>query len=219
MSSERAKPVISSEAGNALNRTLRMPALSRWIHLVIEDTCPLGYCTTMKIFNLPLLSVLLALTACASREPISPISKSDWVSLDTYSGPFCGRCDTTKIIVHHNGLILIERGNWTLGQRFWRTKRRTVRLDENHVTDFLTYLQSFRPKGSLDLSDPEECDEYMSDVSGMRIKWSDELREDELDAYFGCHRKSVPTFNQDLRASVSNLPISDLEIPEWGWKR
>ena len=173
----------------------------------------------MNDLKLLFLYVILGLAACVSRDPISPATETDWVSLDTYGGPFCGRCDTTKIIVHYDGSVFIEQGRWLLGQRFWHTKRRAAELDESQVSNFLTHLQRYRPQGVLDLGDPEHCDEYLFDVSGMRVSWSDEFGDDELNAYFGCYRQSLPNFAGDLKASLGTLSIPSLEIPEWGWKQ
>lgn len=165
------------------------------------------------------LLFILGLAACVSRESIAPASQSDWVSLSTYGGPFCGRCDTTKIIVHYDGSILVEQGRWLFGQRYWHTKRRALVVDKSQVSDFRTRLERNRPQGVLDLGDPEQCDEYLFDVSGMRVSWSDEVGDDELNAYFGCYRQSLPNFSGDLKASLGTLSIPGLEIPEWGWEQ
>ena len=178
-----------------------------------------------------LLTVLffILLGACASNEPIRPKSNTDWVMLSTYPGPWCGRCDTTTIIVHFDGEVFVEHGHWLLDYRFWQVKRRKATIDGRATSRLLDKLEALRPNGAIDLFEIETCGQYMADAydqrnddaeyrfhqSGIKLRWRDKAGEDALDAYFGCLGPESIVLKETIKSALDNTGIAGLEIPEW----
>ena len=185
----------------------------------------------MGFLKLIAFSFALLTSACVSVDSMKPKGNTDWIKLSTYPGPWCGRCDTTTLIVHNDGDVIVEKGHWLFNYRFWQTQRRKTKVPRSVIAEFLTAMQTFRPEGKIDLSDIETCGQYMFDVygvpvevgeyafdfDGIKIEWVDENGEDSLDAYFGCLGSEAHGLRGKVLSAIKNLGLDWLDLPEYQW--
>jgi hypothetical protein len=140
---------------------------------------------------------------------------AEWVSLETYPGPFCGRCDTTKIIVAYDGRAWIEQGHWAGNYRNWRVRRREVRIDQGALVQFRARLEAVRPAGALDLISDQQCETYASDSSGVIVVWNDQRGASRLHYDFGCDTAARRELRQAVTEAPGVLQIENLHMREW----
>lgn len=183
----------------------------------------------MRSPKLLAFSLIVLTSACASTESLEPKSDTTWVKLSTYPGPWCGRCDTTTLIVHDDGEVFVEKGHWLFNYRFWQTRRRKAKVQQSAIAEFLEEIQPMRPEGRIDLFDIETCRQFMSeaygvpaeegeyafDLDGIKIEWVDETGEDSLNAYFGCLGSEGYVFRGKVLSGIKNLGLDWLELPEY----
>jgi len=166
---------------------------------------------------IPSLAICAALLGACATPPAPELSRKNWISIQTYNGPFCGRCNNTKLVIEEGGLVHIEQGHWLFDYRFWQTSRRTVQIAASDISAFRSHLEPFRPEGTLDLRDPKKCEIYRTDSDGARIRWRDAEVEDELYADFGCQSEQYPVTRCDMIRAVRLLGIKNLRMREWDW--
>lgn len=149
--------------------------------------------------------------------------------LSTYGGPWCGRCDTTTIIVHFDGEVFVERGHWLLDYRFWQVNRRKATIDDRATSRLLGELGELRPTGEIDLFEIETCGQYKANASdyqhadaeyrfhqsGVMLRWRDQAGDDALNAYFGCLGPEAVVLKETIKTALMNTGIAWIEIPEW----
>lgn len=170
----------------------------------------------MQRLTLPLAICLALLSACAT-PPAPELTGTNWISIQTQTGPFCGRCSNTKLGIQEDGLVHIEQGYWPFDYRFWQTRRRTAQIAPETISAFRSHLEPFRPEGTLDLRDPKKCETYRTDSDGAQIRWHDAEGEDELYADFGCQSEQYPVSRCDIIKAVTLLGIEKLRQREWDW--
>ncbi len=172
----------------------------------------------MHRLTLSLAICTLLLSACAT-PPEPELTGTNWISMQTQNGPFCGRCDNTKLVVQEDGLVHIEQGHWLFDYRFWQTKRRTVQIAPETASAMRAHLESFRPEGTLDLRFSEECETYRTHMGGANIRWHEAQSEDVLYADFGCESDRYPVTRCEMIKAVKLLGIEKLRLREWDWAK
>jgi hypothetical protein len=140
---------------------------------------------------------------------------TEWLSIETSPGPFCGRCDTTKIIVAYDGRAWIEQGHWAGSYKNWRVVRREAQVEAEALASFRARLEAVRPDGVLALIDTPPCEEYWEDNSEVIVVWHDQRGESRLHYNFGCDPETRRDLRLTLRASPGDLRISDFHMLEW----
>ena len=181
--------------------------------------------------RLVVLSALIPIliSGCALNQPIKPTSDADWLMLRTYpGGPSCKRCNSTTLIIHHDGKVIAEQGYWLFGGRIWQGNRRKATIDELMTVQLLRQLEDIRPKGTIDLSKIEACAQYMAetypprgddaeyrtDHPGIMLRWRDKDGDDTLDADFGCLGAETVAFKDGINSALRKTGIAWLELPE-----
>lgn len=165
---------------------------------------------------LPVVFTLLV-SACAAVRRVEPPSDVRGVILETYSGPFCGRCDGTKITVANDGRVWIEQRHWADDYRNWRVTRREVEISAEALSRFRARIDGYRPHGELILAGQPPCTDFETDNSGLHIVWRDERGEDRLDYNFGCDQEARRGMAQALKTAPSLLQIAGLRVRELEW--
>jgi len=158
--------------------------------------------------------VLFLNFGCSTTFP--PPTNAQWISLETSSGPFCGRCDSTKIFVLYDGGVWIEQGHWAGNYRDWRVHRRKSQVSPEALANFRARLDAFRPEGTRWLRDPEDCSSYWTDQPEVKIVWRDDKGDAPLWYNFGCDQEKFREMADALKSAPALLEISNLSIPEWG---
>ncbi|WP_260582122.1 hypothetical protein [Sphingopyxis sp. PET50] len=150
------------------------------------------------------------LYGCASLSPpVDPIGLAviEW---ETESPPFCGRCDSLKLVVASDGRVWTEEGYWAGRYRDWRTTKRRFQVPPERVAAFRAQLQPYRPDGFFRL-DQEVCKTFWTDSGGFRIKWREEGREDSLIFDRGCDPAERASQAEDIMRAPRLLGIEGLE--------
>lgn len=167
--------------------------------------------------RLPTISAVIAAllgSGCVSTDGTETPSEVHGVAFETYPGPFCGRCDTTKITVGNDGRVWIEQGHWAGDYRNWRTTRREAEVSAETVSRFRARLDEYRPQGELALAEQPPCEAFTTDNSGVHITWRDEQGRDRLDYNFGCDWEARRAMAEALKTAPALLDIPGLRIRE-----
>lgn len=170
----------------------------------------------MRLFFFALVALVASSCASAPREPLAAPADAEWISFETYTGPFCGRCDTTKIIVASDGRAWIEQGHWAGSYKNWRIVRREVQIEADALANFRARLEAVRPDGTLALIDMPPCEEYWHDTNGVTVVWHDQTGESRLQFDFGCDPQTRLALRMALVAAPRDLRIPNFELREWG---
>lgn len=170
----------------------------------------------MQLLAFPAIAAAVLAAACATGGTVTALPvDGDWVSYETYPGPFCGRCDTTKITVYYDGRTWIEQGHWAGNYRNWRVSRGSAEITREALATFRARLEAFRPSGVLGLNDRPSCETFSSDSSGLIIVWHDQLGSARLDYNFGCDPETRRAMREALVAAPTDLGIPGLRFREW----
>jgi hypothetical protein len=161
-------------------------------------------------------ALIVVVWGCASSRHAQP-SEIQGVTFETYTGPFCGRCDTTKITVANDGRVWIEQGYWAGDYRNLRTTRQQAQVSPEALNRFRARLDAYRPQGELILADQPPCAEFTTDTSGVHVTWRDEQGEDRLDYNFGCDGEARQAMAEALQTAPALLAIPGLRIRELEW--
>lgn len=169
----------------------------------------------MRLLTIPAVIAALLGSGCVSTDRTETPSEIHGVTFETYPGPFCGRCDTTKITVSNDGRVWIEQGHWAGDYRNWRSTRREAQVSAETVTRFRARLDEYRPEGELILADQPPCATFNTDNSGVHITWRDEQGEGRLDYNFGCEWEERRAMFEALKTAPALLAIPGLRVREW----
>ena len=166
----------------------------------------------MRLSILSLLICATVLTACSttSSELVLP-ENVEWVSYESSPGPFCGKCETTKIIAAYDHRVWIERGYWAGDYEDWRISRTEPKASQKNLISFRNHLAQFRPNENriIGIESPL-CDDFFSDSNSLRITWHDKKGSVYLIYDFGCQGEDAHTLADALKAAPSLLNIDSL---------
>lgn len=177
----------------------------------------------MQFRTILALVFALILSSCISgnfRQP--PDDYNEWVSFDTTSlGPFCGRCDTTYLIVAYDGRVRIEQGQWAIEKYEWAgdndewlVNRRQLRVSEEALARFLERLAPYRPNGVLSLtSESRQCKSVTTDQGVLTIVWHDKDGDAKLVYDLGCDWELRRDMAKALWTAPALLEIKNLPVP------
>jgi hypothetical protein len=164
-------------------------------------------------FTLPATPIFLFLVSgCAPLNPPAELAGGMLISYETESGPFCGRCDGTKLTVASDGRVWIEHGYWAGRYRDWTIERRQVKVSPEQFAAFQQRLEPYRPEGTLELNDQPQCEEFWTDMAGVRVSWRDGGKESRLLYNFGCNPTANAAMRDAINAAPSALNIKGLTV-------
>ncbi|MEZ6023764.1 MAG: hypothetical protein R3C16_10220 [Hyphomonadaceae bacterium] len=170
----------------------------------------------MRQLSIPAIIFALVSAGCAVSSTTEPPIDVRGVTFETYPGPFCGRCDTTKITVADDGRAWIEQGYWAGDYRDWRVTRREAQISAESLARFRARVDEYRPRGQLALDDQPPCQTFEADNSGINIAWRDERGADRLAYNFGCDSEVRRAMADALRTAPALLEVPGLRIRELG---
>ncbi|PXA93024.1 hypothetical protein DMC47_23000 [Nostoc sp. 3335mG] len=159
-----------------------------------------------RFSSIKLLSValLFSVAGCASLKPPGSIEGGTLISYETESGPFCGRCDSTKFSVGSDGRVWIEQGHWAGHYKQWTVYRRMVRVGPERADAFRRALEPYRPDGTLALNEQPPCKELWTDMGGISVSWIEGGKTSRLSYNFGCD----PDVHAHMRAALAGAPAT-----------
>lgn len=173
--------------------------------------------TIFKLRPTPKLLLLACLfsgvASCAPLKPPAVLSGGTLISYETESGPFCGRCDSTKLTVGSDGRVWIEQGHWAGRYRNWMVTRRLVKATPEQAAAFSRALEPYRPEGTLALNERPPCKEFWTDMAGVRVSWIESGGTSRLFYNFGCDPASNAAMRAAVNAAPAALGIKGLAIP------
>lgn len=173
---------------------------------------PVGV-TTFKSFTL-VLSAFLG--GCVPTPPTRPIlPDGQLITIENEPGPFCGRCDSIKVIGMDDGRVWIKHSYWAGRYTDWTTEWDMKRIAPENFAKFREKIRPYRPRGQRELQDKPPCTEFWTDMDGVRVEWRDASGNDNLILNFGCDHEANGTMANALRAAPSLLGIKGLKLP-WG---
>ena len=153
-------------------------------------------------FALFATSMALLLVGCANPGLEEFRSgESDWIAFDEQPHPFCGRCDSTRLVALSSGRVLIERGHWEGNYRDWRVSRRTVQLSSDQLARFRATLAPYKPL--RDTAPDADCAGYITDQDGAVVTWLEDGNEVRRVFDFGC--LGDRQMNDAVRQSIQPL--------------
>lgn len=127
----------------------------------------------------------LLLTGCANPGLAEFRSQAtEWIAFDEQTPPFCGRCDSTRLVALSNGRVLFERGHWEGNYRDWRASRRAVQVSSEQYARFREALAPYKPL--RDAVPDAECADYITDQDGAIVVWLEDGIEVTRVFDFGC---------------------------------
>lgn len=171
----------------------------------------------MRFLVISAALVSLLVSGCASSDRVGPPSAVQGVTFETYPGPFCGRCDNTKITVANDGRVWIEQGYWAGDYQTWRTTRQEVQISAEALRRFRVRIDDYRPHGEVVLADQPPCATFETDNSGIHVIWRDERGEDRLDYNLGCDWEARRAMAEALKTAPALLEIASLRVRELEW--
>lgn len=164
------------------------------------------------------LAAAATLAACVGglKPPTAPLNAGgSLITVESESGPFCGRCDKVKITALSDGQIWMEHGYWAGPYRDWRVERQHIQGAPERFARFRDALLPYRPTGTLALQDQPPCTTLWNDVDGARVEWKDAKGSDKLLLNFGCDPETRRAMADAVRAAPDLLGIATLKMP-WG---
>lgn len=159
------------------------------------------------------LAGILCLAGCVPLTPPASLPGGTLISYETESGPFCGRCDSTKLSVGSDGRIWIEQGHWAGRYEGWTVYRRMVKVGLKRADAFKRALEPYRPEGTLALNQQPPCKEFWTDMAGVRVSWIEGGKTSHLFYNFGCDPAAYKAMRSALDGAPSTLGIKGLSIP------
>jgi hypothetical protein len=162
-------------------------------------------------------SLSSALIGCAGIPTEPARQDEELISYETSPGPFCGRCDTIKIVATSDGRVWIEQGHWAGNYSDWQTRRRYPRVTPARFARFQARLAPHRPVGLHDMTDPDNCTEFWHDMSEVSVRWKGGGADGTLRFYFGCDPDLNAALTEALQAAPAELAIRELKIPGNNW--
>lgn len=170
------------------------------------------------ILGLIYSAIVSTAAGCTSVPPaptVPPAAGDELIIIRNEPGPFCGRCDSVKVVALSDGRVWVEHGYWAGKYRNWRVERRLEQASPQSFARFREHLIPFRPHGQLVLDDKPPCETFWHDVDGVRVEWRDSNGADTLIFNFGCDPKTKQAMAAALKAAPDLLGIDSLKIP-WG---
>ena len=116
------------------------------------------------------LIAVAALAACATHAGSGPKSGVEQISFRPQSPPFCGRCETTNLVVSADGRMVIERGHWAGNYRNWQRRRKVRQVAPGQFAAFKGILEPYKPQRGTEPSETV-CLNYMTDNDGVIVEW------------------------------------------------
>lgn len=176
---------------------------------------PLPMKTDRRPLSSKLLRVagILGLAGCAPLTPPATLRGGTLISYETEAGPFCGRCDSTKLSVASDGQVWIEQGHWAGRYEGWTVYRRVVRVGSKRAEAFERALEPYRPDGTLALNQQPPCKTFWTDMAGVRVTWTESGMTSRLFYNFGCDPDAHAKMRSALDGAPMTLEIKGLAIP------
>ena len=166
-----------------------------------------------QVFHIwALASLLLPVSGCATIPKAPPTPAEQFITYETEPPPFCGRCDTIKIVASSDGFVRTERGHWAGSYQDWRIKRQTLQVTPEQFTRFREVLAPFRPERELLLDDRLPCMTFDPDQGGVSVLWHGAGGDARLTFNRGCEWGARTALVQALEAAPS---ILGLKTPDW----
>ena len=165
------------------------------------------------VFRALCSAALLAVTGCATERTVAPPldGLGEAIVYETDSGPFCGRCDSTQLILASDGRIWVEHGYWAGDYRNWRVRRRLVRSTPEAFARFRDRMSPFRPTGVLWLREPgPDCATFLTDGSEVRLRWLGDGADAELWFAYGCDPIRHAALHDAVAEAVAELGLGEL---------
>jgi hypothetical protein len=130
-----------------------------------------------------LIAVTVSGCATVTQPPAAPGVQQ--ISFELQEPPFCGRCETTKLVATSDGHLLIEVGHWGGNYRNWKRQRSVRPITLEQFAEFKQALDAYRPTQNA-LQSNEQCANYIHDQAGLLVEWTNgnERRVRVFD--FGC---------------------------------
>jgi len=147
------------------------------------------------------------LAGCASSRAPQDAPADERILYVTHSSPFCGRCDSLKLMVSQDGHISVERGHWAGRYADWRLRKQSLRVPPEQVALFRQRLAPYRPTGTDRFDGPPHCATLTDDLPGISVTWSDVEREDYLWFEFGCDVETHAAMWKALRDAPALLGV------------
>ena len=201
-------PVCSGEANvrfQAATGALFSTQCGRSVPLrqpVVTATLSVHHDSMRALFALFISSVALLTAGCASPGLAEFRSgESEWIAFDEQPPPFCGRCDSARLVALSSGLVLIERGHWEGTYRDWRVSRHTVQLSPDQNARFRATLAAYKPL--RDTVPAADCADYITDQDGAVVTWLEDGNEVRRVFDFGC--LDDRQMNDAVRQSIQRL--------------
>jgi len=166
--------------------------------------------STIKLFG---LAGIFSLAGCAPLTPPASLPGGTLISYETESGPFCGRCDSTKLSVASDGRVWIEQGHWAGRYEGWTVYRRLAKVGPERTEAFMRALEPYRPDGTLALNQQPPCKEFWTDMAGVRVSWREGDKTSRLFYNFGCDPDAHAKMRSALDGAPIMLGIKGLSIP------
>jgi hypothetical protein len=152
------------------------------------------------------LIAVATLGACATEAASPPKSRGEQISFRPQPPPFCGRCETTDLVVSADGLLVIERGHWAGNYRNWQRRREVRQITPGQFAAFKGILEPYKPNRDTPPSEPA-CANYITDNDGAIVEWiTDEGRRTRV-FDFGCLDDRA--MNEAVRSAPKALGLPD----------
>jgi hypothetical protein len=157
------------------------------------------------------LTILAALTLAGCATIASPPSE-ELITYETHPPPFCGKCDTIRVVAASDGRVRVERGHWAGLYRDWRIVRQDVRVTPEQFARFRETLAPYRPQDELRLNDQPPCKTFTPDLGEVSVSWRGRGADARMAFNRGCERETRSAMAQALQAAPSAL---GLQTPDW----
>lgn len=142
------------------------------------------------------------LSGCASLS--RPTQGAERISFQPQPAPFCGRCESTNLVVTADGQLHIEVGHWGGHYRNWKRERSIRQITLAQFEDFKRRLEAYRPAEDT-LRGDAACVNYITDQDGVLVEWSNGEERQTRVFDFGC--LDDPAMNEAVRTAPSALGL------------
>jgi hypothetical protein len=149
----------------------------------------------------------LGIASCVSM-PVVPSGPGERITIEYDPGPFCGSCDTLKIIASSDGRAIWEHGYWRGKYSDWTEERHRLPFSPVQFEKLQAMLMPYRPSGEKwfraggNRNEEPTCEETYTDAPERRILWESTARKDLLWVDLGCD----PDKNARLFEMLQSIP-------------
>ncbi len=145
--------------------------------------------------------------------PWAANTTSERITYATSQGPFCGRCESLKVVAAVDGRVSVERGHWAGRYKVWRVSRQMFRVLPEQVALFRERLAPYRPAGSVRMNELAQCNTLTDDLPEVSVTWSGPDRDDHLTFAFGCDFDTRVSMREALRDAPAALGLQSPLMP------